>query len=551
MAVSVYDPELEMAFSDDPSFPDQEEAAGWSVDEPVVIDEWQTYYARFYTKEIPPIIEKAGYLVKVIHTGLLELNFKNFVGLSTIGTLRLIVRNKKISTELYQSMLDELAEHYASLVFSFGTPVGQHYNKKRPGKDSLFVEYLFLCKYLLHQSPDLDAIGNILGYDPHRKFESELQTCSVEECQTANDKIMFSLITRPMVKLPVNHPLSQTLFGKTLQGRTGQLLYPGHAAREIKYLTVDTHENRFIKFFMESLLAKVEKLQKALVGKSGSYFNPDIEENIDRLNNTISQFLSHNMWREVGVMKFIPVSSQVLQRKDGYRQLFTLYSLLQLATHCDFLETDFQNLIETKDVPTLYEYWCFFQIKMVMDSISSIRKINKIVNDSSLDSALSAGLCVEYECGARLFFNKTYRGSEGLAIATEPGAYRHGVSYSHNLRPDIVLEQKERKLIFDAKYKGKGHCSGFYCENDEDGTIQKWKDEDIDKMHCYHDALSGVAGSFILYPGKQDIIYPAHENNYFFEGVGALALRPGPDGVKCTVEGSNIRRIMSVFLGVV
>ena len=79
-------------------------------------------------------------------------------------------------------------------------------------------------------------------------------------------------------------------------------------------------------------------------------------------------------------------------------------------------------------------------------------------------------------------------------------------------------------------------------------TIQKWKDEDIDKMHCYHDAIHGVVGSFILYPGTQDVIYHFHVSNSFFEGVGALKLRPGAEGVQCLAESSNIRKIISAFL---
>ncbi len=548
MTVFGYEPTFQMAFSDDPSFPDQEEAAARVTNAILEIEEWQTYYVKFYAEHNRTFIKEVTkyFFVKEIQPGLLELNFQNFVGLSRIGELRLTVRNKKISQQLYQAMLDELAQQYASLVFSFGTPVGQHFNKKTIGKDPEFIEYLFLCKYLLQQTPDIDGLGNILSYDPHRKLESELQHCSIEDCQNATIKAMGSLISGPMTSLSKDHPLSKTNLGRLLNKRTGKNIYPVSGVKETKYLTIDTHENRFIKFFMESLLAKVETLQEALNWKGGSYFNPDINDNLVLLRNKVSLFLSHNMWREVGIMKFIPVSSQVLQRKDGYRQLFSLYSLLQLATHCDFLETDFQNLIEIKDVPTLYEYWCFFQIKTVMDSLSSIRRVSKIIDESSLKDQLSAGLCIEYESGAKLQFNKTYSGSTGLKSVFEDGPCRPaGISYSHNLRPDIVIEKKTQKLIFDAKYKGKR--SGFYCEGD-DGTIQKWKDEDIDKMHCYHDAIRGVVGSFILYPGAQDVIYPGHENNSFFEGVGALKLRPGAEGVKCLAEGSNIRKIISSFL---
>jgi len=541
-----YEPELEMAFSDEPEFPVQEEAATWDRDSPLEIEEWKTYYAKFYTKNAPSLIRNAGYIVKPFRPQLQELNFENFVGLSRIGNLHLNVVNRKILPEQYESMLDELAEYYASLVFSFDTRTGQQFDKNAIGQDSHFVEYLFLRKYLLHGSCDIDTIGDLIGYDPHRKFESELQACPVDECQTASEKTMMSLVTGPMVNLQANHPLGQTYLGRIFQKRTRNTYFPARGAKEIKYLTVDTHENRFIKFFMEGLLAKVEIFEKVLVTKSGSYLNPVIQQNIDLLRRKVSQFLSHNMWREVGIMRFVPVSSQVLQRKEGYRQLYTLYSLLQLATQCAFpTDTEFKTLIETKDVPTLYEYWCFFQIKTVLDKILTgkqkvSRLLKKTTQENVLNNELSEGLRIEYQGGIQLFFNKTYYKSAGLSDLSQNGSYiATGESYSNNFRPDIIIEQNGQKLIFDAKYKG---------ERSNDGTINKCKDEDINKMHCYHDAIQNVIGSFILFPGTQNIVFPGHGNKYFFEGVGALALRPGISRDNSLSKDHFIWKIISEFL---
>ncbi|MBV5340264.1 MAG: DUF2357 domain-containing protein [Deltaproteobacteria bacterium] len=549
MAIFAYEPLLRMSFSDDPSFPDEENAqtVAGSNGDPLNIEEWQTYFVKFYGDPAPSPLKQAKFVVREIQPCLWELNFRNFVGLSRIGALKLIVHNRKISNNLYCTMLDELAESYAALVFDFGSPVGQHYNKSGVGKDCAFVEYLFLRKFLLCDSPNLDAIGDILVYDPHRKFEKELRPCSIEECQAAGITIIHALVNSPMARLRDGHPLQQTHLGKILKDRTSLHLYPAKAAKEIKYLTVDTHENRFIKFFLRELLAKVESLNEALVDKAGSYFNPDINENLESLRKKISQFLSHNMWREVGEMRFIPVSSQVLQRKEGYRQLFRLYSLLQLATHCDFLETDFKNLVETKDVPTIYEYWCFFQIKAVLDALHlRIRKVSRITNESLLNPELTPGLCVDYDCGSQLFFNESYGGSTGINNISETSSYApNGDSYSHTLRPDIVIVRNGKKLIFDAKYKGKR--SGFYGEGD-DGTIQRWNEEDIDKMHTYREAIQGVTGSFILYPGTQDILFPRRAGSSLIEGVGALALRPGSIAGKDATDISNIKRTIETFL---
>ena len=549
MAIFAYEPLLRMAFCDDPSLFKNEEddqARTRPTSERLVIEEWQTYYVKFYGESAPASLKQSKFFVREIQPTLWELNFRNFVGLSRIGELNLEVRNKKIPEELYHALLDELAEKYAALVFAFSSPVGQHYKKDGLGKDSAFVEYLFLRKFLLNESPDLDAISDILVYGPHRKFEKELQPCFVEEFQAADIGIVHSLVNSPMVRLRDNHPLQQTNLGTILKAKTRRALYPVRATRDIKFLTVDTHENRFVKFFLRMLLAKVESLHVALSGGMVSYFNPDINDDLESLRKKIAQFLSHNMWREVGEMRFVPVNSQVLQRKDGYRQLFRLYSLLQLATHCDFLAMDFRNLVEIKDVPTIYEYWCFFQIKDIMDSFSPIRKMDRIINEDSLTHELSPGLCVEYDCGSQLFFNKRYLGSCGFEHVTKaPLSVLTGISYSHTLRPDIVIVQDGRRLIFDAKYKGRR--PGFYCEGD-DGTIQQWKEEDIDKMHAYRDAILGVTGSFILYPGTQDIFYPHHAGGSFIDGVGALSLRPSEGAKKGKSDNGNIKNVIQTFL---
>jgi hypothetical protein len=170
MTVSAYEPSLEMAFSDSPVFPEsQEEAAQYGCEEVLEIEEWQTFYARFYSNQIPSAIAESKCVVNR-YPGFIELNFGNFVGLSRLGKLRLRIINRKISADVYEAMLDELAERYASLIFSFGTPVGQHYQKSGLGRDASFIEYLFLRKFLLNDSPDIEAIGSMLAYEPHRSW---------------------------------------------------------------------------------------------------------------------------------------------------------------------------------------------------------------------------------------------------------------------------------------------------------------------------------------------------------------------------------------------
>ena len=99
MAIFAYEPLLRMAFCDDPSLFKNEEddqARTRPTSERLVIEEWQTYYVKFYGESAPASLKQSKFFVREIQPTLWELNFRNFVGLSRIGELNLEVRNKKI-----------------------------------------------------------------------------------------------------------------------------------------------------------------------------------------------------------------------------------------------------------------------------------------------------------------------------------------------------------------------------------------------------------------------------------------------------------------------
>ena len=113
--------------------------------------------------------------------------------------------------------------------------------------------------------------------------------------------------------------------------------------------------------------------------------------------------------------------------------------------------------------------------------------------------------------------------------------------------PDIVISKAGKILILDAKYKGKQGTGTFYGE-DESGGISKWKDEDIDKMHTYREAIKNVIGAFILYPGEIPVIYPCHNAKRHYEGVGALPLKPLQGGRPVEEHINNISKIINGFI---
>jgi uncharacterized protein len=346
--------------------------------------------------------------------------------------------------------------------------------------------------------------------------------------------------------LRTGHPLLSTACGRVIFERTEQRLYPTEAIEERKHNTVDTNENRFIKNFLQSIQRRLNGLRKTLEGAAGGYLNPDIETYLEQIVKKINLFLADPLWQDVGAMHFIPVGSQVLQRRDGYRQLFRLYSLLQLVSRCDFDLQDFKDLLETKDTPTLFEYWSFFIVKDILDSMKKVISCKTVVSGEPWEQRVIPGIFIQYEDGISLWFNRTYMGSSGFIPSENMNEnITTNESYSHALRPDIVISKGSEILIFDAKYKGQR--SGFYGEG-EDGNIFSWKEEDIDKMHTYREAIRDVIGAYILYPGEKAIVYSAHNAGRPFEGVGALPLKPEAGDHPVQKHLEDIKRIIRDFI---
>ena len=129
-------------------------------------------------------------------------------------------------------------------------------------------------------------------------------------------------------------------------------------------------------------------------------------------------------------------------------------------------------------------------------------------------------------------------------------AYQTSESYSHALRPDIVLMKAGRgKLILDAKYKGKNTPGAMYGEETTEGTIGRYKEEDLDKMHTYRDAIRDVYGAFALYPGEESVIYPSHQARRSFQGIGALPLKPIPGGKPRDQDMARLEEAIDDFMG--
>jgi predicted component of viral defense system (DUF524 family) len=260
--------------------------------------------------------------------------------------------------------------------------------------------------------------------------------------------------------------------------------------------------------------------------------NSPHKEQIERLRNYVRYLRADPLFADVGEMTIFPASSQVLLKRDGYRECLTIYRLLHLARIPIF--NNIQQAIDNRRIDQLYEFWCFFKLsEMLAKVINGEGAKPKFRIKEGPQGGLEGETEADLGKGYKLVYNKTCEG------------------YTFNFRPDFSL-MKDGKLevVFDAKFR-----FDIKIKEDSEREILEIEDleeaeeeaisggnferiaklEDIYKMHTYRDALQCRA-SIVVYPGDgghcYDVSREKKENCSLseviekLEGVGFIGLNP-------------------------
>jgi predicted component of viral defense system (DUF524 family) len=309
--------------------------------------------------------------------------------------------------------------------------------------------------------------------------------------------------------------------------------------------TLDIAENRYVKHFLltlENLLIRLEtacKDDKKLIALG----------DVSRWRETVRDWLSLSLWRDVGELSSFPSNSQRLQRSVGYQDVLAADMIIKQSLALPWTESSVGTdliVADVKPVSDLYEYWCFFMVRGILQSMFGPDQLSgkglTVTSAHGLSIRLAAMTdgrgCVfllpEERGKLHLFYNRRFRSIAGAGWGDWSG------TYSIDFDPDISIaielpSGQTHWLNFDAKYKVQR-----FMWTDADGvgpvertTQKEYKQEDLNKMHCYRDAILGTRGSYILYPGSTDLkdVYvrrvEAPRRAEGLPGVGAFALRPG------------------------
>ncbi len=444
------------------------------------------------------------------------LNFRSYVGKSFLDVKKdnqksipipVEVRSKKIDYfNQYSAMIADLSQHALSLIFEVNSPLYQEFVIANEEKLTYYEDFMFL-EYLFRQD-NLPAVFEYLSKNMHSQLINHDEIVPISLANNLNSSSLNNIVSRPNQLFKTN---SQIKMAEKLNG------YLPINIHQVKHEdSIDTPENQFFKYFLEMLQNLVEKL---LSNSKKGY----IQDKLKFFREEIEYYLSAKFFNHISTMDYVPFNSQILQKKEGYRDIFQYFLMLEFSFRLswDDLNNKFKGF--EKKLSELYEYWCYFEILKVLNDLSIIKidfedvfEVNRskwginVIKGKRSSKKFKLNIR-GHDVDIELFYNLTF---------SDKTDYK---SYSLAFKPDYTLlittTVNQHFIHFDAKYRSEleiidfyekiGEKSGSEIEKEiekRDALEEKeyvFKDADIYKMHTYKDSILLSSGSYVLYPGTK------------------------------------------------
>ncbi len=434
----------------------------------------------------------------------------NYVGILNLEHFNIIysvieVESRKINYKNDFSLLVEILSEEIIDLISQDTSFHQSFISKSDDINT-YEKNLYSCFSYIKAFLAFDKMPLYLSYLINRPYKTTINIRSEQNIWEVDDLEIDELMNAYSDKSNLLH-VNKEYLGLSID------IVPLSIMNNDYTDTVDNFENRFIHHTLELIYHYLLNIKKDSLSKK---FLWEIEQS----KLIVSQYLDLHFFRSLSKIKCFSLNSKVLQRKYPYNKFLKFYFSLDMSSKIGIDLFDDKVCMGQKNVPTMYEYFCFIKFTKEFDKVYNRESLvdNNIVNyqEKSCNFKLKSGIesCIEYKIKnnifLKLFYNKTYTPSNFIVA---------GRSYSNSLTPDISIELFSKdKLIgiihFDAKYKLNNKNS--------------FKAEDIDKMHTYRDAIMGTLASYILYPGNDEKIFIKEEkdlkNESILPAVGACPL---------------------------
>ena len=373
-----------------------------------------------------------------------------------IGNVSVEVRSVKANyRNEYRDMLELITEKCTDLLMQANSPVSHNFETDfDKDNETLYQKFAFI-KSIIATDEFANSVHRIVS-SPVTQWKETAEQKDIRNIRRFKNSNIKELIAGSnRTYLPENHYLHQY----------GLQSLPDKLTSMRKSDTVDTPENRFVKYALESFLKFCSDINKKATKESRLFYESGL------LEKELESFLHHSVFKEISRPETLRLNSPVLQRKEGYREVLRVWLMFDLAAKLVWRGGEDVYSGGKKDIATLYEYWLFFKLLDLFKAIFDIepKEVSELIKETAdglnlqLKQGTHTALNGVFDIGTRQLnirfnYNRSFSGQND---------YPHSGSWTTTMRPDYTLSfwpleisEKDAELQelivhihFDAKYK--------------------------------------------------------------------------------------------------
>ena len=207
--------------------------------------------------------------------------------------------------------------------------------------DSTSYEDFMLLEYLFRPE-NLPSTFEYLSNNLYTLLENQIEEVPTSMASNVGPNELIDVFSNPRNLYKTKE--SNSLWNQRTNG------YIPIKINETKHVdTIDVPENRFYKNFLEF----IESLIISLINKTEEGY---VRDKLYEYKEEISYYLSQRYFKDISIMDYAPLNSQVLQKKEGYRDILEYYLMFEFGFKMNWsdITNDFRGY--EKKLSTLYEY---------------------------------------------------------------------------------------------------------------------------------------------------------------------------------------------------
>ena len=384
----------------------------------------------------------------------------------------------------------------SELLLDYSGSTSNVFRQSEDSKKTLLEQFIFLRKFCYGEN--LQGLIEAIKRNPDRVLDQE------EELKP----IGSGMPSKKFFRNPFSY--SRGWVNLAEQNTERGIYIPQMVSVTRKFDRLDTPANRFVKFALHKFDSICVDLVQVLEA-DGQTMQAECIEEAKAIHKIIENIFRDNFFDEVGILDIMPQNNQILQKREGYSQIFAAYTMLDLALQLEWKGKDEVYEGESKNVALLYEYWLFFELYKIVKSIEGCTAV-KTQEDPFL--LLENGITISLEEGKKscqsfqikrhgvkinLYYNRTFSRKEFKTTKYEG-------SYSRPFRPDYTL------AIFPisfgkGKYNGEEeaiangavsyiHFDAKYRISDLTSLIGNNKESELDEAELVDDKIESVVNTY-------------------------------------------------------